>query len=182
MWWGWSTAQRRWVHFYRVSAQNQLPFRSKGKRENARCLSHWANDCSLADAALHSGLSPPFFLGKKPPRWRSNEQYGQREWQRVHSWGHLPQGSSRSHKTFDVCSPPTTDLNVQEKKIQLFGACVFPPSWTKQEWVRSVYASLCHEGSCWPNAHLLWRIIFDSFIVQETEQALSSTKHTHSAG
>lgn len=127
VWWGWSTAQRRWVHFYRVSAQNQLPFRSKGKRENARCLSHWANDCSLADAALHSGLSPPFFLGKKPPRWCSNEQYGQREWQRVHSWGHLPQGSSRSHKTFDVCSPPHHWPECAGKEnTAVWGLC-FPP-------------------------------------------------------
>lgn len=31
--------------------------------------------------------------------------------------------------------PPAIDRNVQEKKIQLFGACVLASSLSKQEWL-----------------------------------------------
>lgn len=100
-------------------------------KENVFCLSHWASDCSLTDPALNSGLSPSLLLGKKkklPTKNIGNTN-----------------GMSTQLRPFIITVlsiiqwisvlPPAIDRNVQEKKTQLFGACVFASSLSKQEWL-----------------------------------------------
>lgn len=99
------------------------------RKENAFCLSHWANDCSLADPALNSGLSPCLLFEKKLPMKNIGNANGMSTQLRPFI------ATVLSIIYWMSVLPPAIDRNVQEKKIQLFGACVLASSLSKQEWL-----------------------------------------------
>ena len=96
------------VFIFTVSlSKTSYHFTLKGK-ENAFCLSHWANDCSLADPDCTQGFLLFFFFFFKKRSYQGEavmKNMGQSKWQWVHSWGHLSQRSSHYCNVFDICLP-----------------------------------------------------------------------------
>lgn len=84
------------------------------QKENEFCMSHWANDCSLTDPALNSGVSPSLLLEKR--KRVANEEYRQCTWHEHTAEPFITTGLSIIY--WMSVLPPAIDRNVQEKKIQ----------------------------------------------------------------
>lgn len=141
-------------------------------KENAFCLSHWANDCSLTDPALNSGLSPSLLLGKKKV---TNEEYRQHKWHDHTAEAVYHNGPQ--YNTVDISSPTRHwQERAGKENTAVWGLCLhflFKQTRMAVVWI----CFILPQESFWQNVPLLWKITYNSFIFQQTEQALSSIQH-----